>query len=320
MDTHEDNERLLELPRVAPDTDAALARFRAAVAATGARQARGVMPPALLGRTTRWVALAAGVIALLTGLTMTGVADSILQIFEAKQVTAVTVTATDVQALEGLSAYGTLTWSAKPAPHPAASLAAAAAETGLPAPTVTLPAGVAASAHYGVLARTSATFVFDAAKAGASAAAIGRTAPPMPAKIDGSTLVYTGGPALIETYGDPDRDGGGLVVIVGRAPTVSSDGVSLADLRAYLLAQPGISPALAAQIRAIGDPATTLPVPIPAGQASAKNVRVHGVTGVFVGDSTGLGSGVIWVQEGLVYAVGGTLTEAQTLAVANSLR
>jgi hypothetical protein len=49
-------------------------------------------------------------------------------------------------------------------------------------------------------------------------------------------------------------------------------------------------------------------------------VSVHGVTGLFIGDSTGLGSAVIWQQNGLVYIVGGTLTEAEVLAVANSLK
>jgi hypothetical protein len=49
-------------------------------------------------------------------------------------------------------------------------------------------------------------------------------------------------------------------------------------------------------------------------------VSVHGVTGLFIGDSTGLGSAVIWQQNGLVYLVGGTLTEAETMAVANSLK
>ena len=107
---------------------------------------------------------------------------------------------------------------------------------------------------------------------------------------------------------------------MAKAPTVSSDGATVAELQAYLLSQPSVSPALAAQIRAIGDPASTLPVPIPAGQVQAKNVSVHGTTGLFVGDSTGLGSGVIWQQNGLVYAVGGSLTEAEVLAVANSLK
>jgi hypothetical protein len=41
---------------------------------------------------------------------------------------------------------------------------------------------------------------------------------------------------------------------------------------------------------------------------------------VAIGDSSGLGSALIWVKDGVVYAVGGTLTENQVLQVANSLR
>jgi hypothetical protein len=251
---------------------------------------------------------------------MTGVADSILQIFEAKQFAAVTVTATDLQTLSQLSQFGTLTWSAQPDPHPVASLEAAMAETGLPAVSATVPVSIAATARYGVVPRTTATFVFDAALARASAAAIGRTPPPMPAKLDGSSLVFTGGPVVVVTYGNENQPGGMVAIAISKAPTVGSDGATVSELQAYLLSQPSVSPALAAQIRAIGDPATTLPIPIPVGQAAAKNVSVHGVTGLFVGDSTGLGSGVLWQQNGFVYAVGGTLTEAQTLAVANSVK
>jgi hypothetical protein len=148
----------------------------------------------------------------------------------------------------------------------------------------------------------------------------------MPAKLDGSTLVVTGGPAILVTYGTQGQPGQGdqggdlLFVGVAKAPTAASDGASVAEIQAYLLSQPSVSPALAAQIRAIGDPASTLPVPIPLGQASATTVSVHGTNGLFIGDSTGLGGGVLWQQGGLVYIVGGTLTQAQTLAVANSLR
>ena len=156
----------------------------------------------------------------------------------------------------------------------------------------------------------------------ASAAALGRTAPPMPAKLDGSTLVLTGGPAILVSYGAGTQAATGATLFVGvaRAPVVSSDGASVAEIQAYLLSQPGVSPALAAQIRAMGDPASTLPVPVPLGQASATTVSVHGTSGLFIGDSTGLGSGVLWQQDGLVYVVGGSLTQAQVIAVANSLR
>ena len=53
--------------------------------------------------------------------------------------------------------------------------------------------------------------------------------------------------------------------------------------------------------------------------ATSKKVSVQGVEGIFVGDSTGLGSAVIWQKDGIVYGVAGTLTEQQVLAVANSL-
>jgi hypothetical protein len=196
-----------------------------------------------------------------------------------------------------------------------------------------LPAG-AGTAHYGVMPKTTATFTFSADKTRQSAAAQKRTPPPMPANIDGSKLFITGGPAVVATYDDSTTGMTGasgatgaspfsgmpkLIVAQGRPPVVQSDGVTVEQLQSYLLGQPGISPQLAAQIRAIKDPSSTLPVPIPVDMATSKKVTVQGVDGIFVGDSTGLGSAVIWQKDGIVYGVAGTLTEQQVLAVANSL-
>jgi hypothetical protein len=192
-----------------------------------------------------------------------------------------------------------------------------------------LPAGVGAP-RYGVMPKTTATFTFSAEKTRQAAAAQKRTPPPMPATIDGSKLFITGGPAVVAYYDDgtrPTATTGAspfagmpkLVVAQGRPPIVQSDGVTVEQLQAYLLQQPGISPQLAAQIRAIKDPSSTLPVPIPVDMATSKKVTVQGVDGIFVGDSTGLGSAVIWQKDGIVYGVAGTLTEQQVLAVANSL-
>ena len=319
MDSIDSNEKLLAMPSLAVDAEAGLSRFAATVDRAGIAPASRPAPAIRFSTPAKWLAAAAAVVIVATTLTMTGVADSILQIFEAKQFTAVTVTPTDLQTLNQLSEFGTLTWSKGAEPHQVASLAAATAETGLPAITVSVPASVTAAAQYGAMPHTTATFVFDAAKARASAAAIGRTAPPMPAKLDGSTLVLSGGPAMLITYGT-EGQGGALFVGVAKAPTVGSDGATVSEIQAYLLAQPAVSPALAAQIRAIGDPASTLPVPVPVGQASAKNVSVHGTSGLLVGDATGLGSIVLWQQNGLVYVVGGTLTDTEVLAVANTLR
>ena len=318
MDNIDSNEKLLGMPPLAVDNEQALARFATTVQRTGVAPRRRTVPAVVLASPAKWLGAAAGVVIVATTLAMTGVADSILQIFEAKQFAAVTVTPTDLQTLGQLSQFGTLTWSSTPEPHRVATLAAASTETGLPPISVRVPASITATAQYGAMAKTTATFVFDATKAQASAATIGRTAPPMPAKLSGSTLVFTGGPAIVIHYGTDGQSG--LFVGEAKAPTVGSDGASVAEIQGYLLSQPGVSPALAAQVRAIGDPATTLPVPVPFGQAQAKNVRVHGTTGLFVGDSTGLGSGVLWQQNGLVYVVGGTLTEAEVLAAANSLK
>ena len=320
MDNIDRNEKLLAMPELEVDTDKALSRFGAQAQAV--RPARRAVTPFFMAAPAKWLAAAAGIVIVAMTLTMTGVADSIFQIFETKQFAAVTVTATDLQTLGQLSQFGTLTWSSQPEPHPTATLAQASAETGLPAISVTVPSSITATARYGAVPKTTATFVFDASKARASAAAIGRTAPPMPAKIDGSTLVLVGGPAIIVTYGTDTQGTPSDMLFVGvaKAPTVASDGAGVAEIQAYLLSQPSVSPALAAQIRAMGDPSSTLPTPSPLGQASGTTVSVHGTSGLFIGDSTGLGSGVLWQQGGLVYIVGGTLAQAQVIAVANSLK
>ena len=320
-DHDEHIERLLAMPELDPDAGAALGRLRERARSAGPAARSGATP---FRAPLKWAGAAAAALVVAAALGATGVADSIFQIFEAKQFTAVNVAPGDLRTLGQLGAFGTLTWSQPPTPHQVANAAAASAATGLAAPAVTLPARVSDPALYAVQDRTTATFTFDAAKAAAAAANIGRTMPPMPASIDGSSLVFVGGPAIVVTYGAGTGAGTGapsVAVVVARTPTVSSDRASIAQIQGYLLAQPGISPELAAQIRGIADPASTLPLPIPVGQAATKTVTVHGVAnGLFVGDSTGLGSGVIWQQNGLVYLVGGTLTESETLAVANSLK
>ena len=104
-----------------------------------------------------------------------------------------------------------------------------------------------------------------------------------------------------------------------KAPQVSSTGASVADIKSALLAQPGLSPAVRAAISSIDDPKGNLPIPIPAGYVNSHSVKVQGVNGTAFGDNTGLGSAVIWIKNGRVYGVAGTVTEDQVLAVANSV-
>jgi hypothetical protein len=180
-----------------------------------------------------------------------------------------------------------------------------------------------------VINRSSATFTFSADSTKQAAARQNRTAPPMPANIDGSKLFITGGPAVVQIWGAPTGATGStgaypdvptLVVGQAKAPTVSSDGVTVVQLQGYLLSQPGISPQLAAAIRAIGDPSSTLPVPVPAELAISHAVTVQGVQGLYVGDNTGIASAVIWQKDGMMFEVIGSFTESQALSIANSMR
>jgi hypothetical protein len=329
-----------EVTRV--DTERALEAMRRRIEHEGLRPAAGTPGIVRMPVVSVWVkglAAAASVVLVLTLLTVSGVAETILTIFEPKQVAAVPITATDIQtAVSNLEAFGTLTWSTPPKPYDVPDAATAAKESGLAVRVpATLPSGVnAATAQWGVMPKTTATFTFSADMTRASAARLGRTPPPMPANIDGSKLFVTGGPAVVTIYGVKNTPGAPtgpagvssadpfaalpqLLIAQGKAPVVQSDGVTVEQLQAYLLAQPGVTPGLAAQIKAIKDPSSTLPIPIPVNMATSKNVTVQGVQGVFVGDSTGLGSALIWTKDGIVYGVAGTLTESEILAVANSL-
>src|SRR5207249_4478515 len=191
---------------------------------------------------------------------------------EPKSVVGVPVSQSDLnylsQACSGLNleecmgAYGTFVWTTPPQPKEFQTRGQASAEAGFAVQTPTsLPSSVTGNPRYGVINRSSATFTFSADSTRQAAARQNRTAPPLPADIDGSKLFITGGPAAVQIWGAPAGATGAtgaypdvptLIVGQAKAPTISSDGVTVEELRSYLLSQPGISPQLAAAIRANG--------------------------------------------------------------------
>jgi hypothetical protein len=258
-------------------------------------------------------------------------AVNVSQIFAPQTVQPVPVSVADLQSLPDLATYGDFKWAQQPSPQVGISKADAEKVTGFSAPDArSRPAGVDASTiTYAASDQIVGTFTFSAAKAQAAAAAQGKKLPAMPAGMDGSTLNLTIGPALIEIYGNLNAKAGAdptkmtlpqLIVAESKAPSVTSTGVSAKELENYLLEQPGLSPQLAADIKAIGDPTKTLPIPVPVEYATSTNVQVQGVQGVALGDNTGLGSAVIWIKNGEVFLVGGSLKQTDALAVANGLR
>jgi hypothetical protein len=259
----------------------------------------------------------------------------VLHVFQPKQFVAAPVTLQDLQRLEDLEHYGTFDVVSGQQPEPALSRAEAAAKSGMKiaAPT-TLPAGVREMPMFVVVPGQQASFTFSGAKLRASLP----SAPSMPATIDGSTLSVTTGVAVVTMYGNgaafgvtgaAGANGNGatplnaekmLFVAQAKAPTISSTGASADQLKQYLVSQPGISPELAEAIKSIGDPSATWPIPVPIGLAGSHPLTVRGSQGLAIADSTGLGGGLLWVENGIVYAVAGTLTEKELLTVAQSLQ
>jgi hypothetical protein len=243
----------------------------------------------------------------------------------------VPVTVADMQALSQLADYGTLTWTKEPQLQATTSAAdASALAGGLKPPVVSkLPAGVSTTVTYGAMSEAVATFTFSAEKAAASAAAHGKTALKMPAGMDGATLTITVGPAVGEIYGELKQPSSSdpsqinlpqLVVAKSVSPTARSTQVSVTDLENFILAQPGISKELKAAISAIGDPSTVLLIPVPVEYATSTQITVQGVDGVALGDNTGVGGGVVWVKDGHVYVVAGSIKRDDAITIANNLK
>ena len=307
-------------PVTAPDVDLAWARFSASAAA-GTRGSG----TAALSRPRRWqgvlrspAVVALGVAAVLAGAGAAAAADW-LPIFRTERVAPVALTEADLVALPDLSAYGDLELRAEPHLREVAGAAAARKATGLAVPHVTrLPQGVTGEPTFRVGDRAEALFTFSASKADRAAAAAGGTAGPAPAGLDGSKFRISAGPGLAEVWSE-GRGLPALVVARAVAPTVSSSGVPFETARDYLLALPGLPTNVAAQLRALSD-GTTLPLPVPAGRLDTARANVGGAPATLLTTRDGTMAAVIWVEDGVVTAVGGSLSGDEVLSVARGLR
>jgi hypothetical protein len=309
----------LKMPDMLVDAAPALMRVQSRLGTERRRRFSHWMPR----RLTKPLGGVAAVAALVGALTLTpagSLAQSLLTVFQPSQVVTIPVTASELRTLPDLQQYGTVQAPAHMNVRQVSDPQQAAAATGMAVLTPSsLPAGTPSNVRYQVIPGGTAAFTFNAAKARASAAAQGKTLAAMPALIDGSTLRLTVRPAIIAWYGN-QKDFPPLVIGQMKAPTITSSRASVKEIEDYVLGLPGIPPQLASQLRSIQDPTSTLPIPVPIDLASSQKVQVQGVSGVAIGDSTGVGSVVFWAKDGVMYGVGGTMTEDQVVAVANSLR
>jgi hypothetical protein len=321
------SDALLAVPAFEPQPAAALAALRPQLAQQLARPApfyqRWIDRNGSRVRPLATPLVAAGLaLILLTGITVTGVSVELLHIFQPTQVVPVQVSPSGVPPQSLLLDYGTVKWlPAPPSVQQLSDPSAAHTQTGLPVlMPATLPNGVSGPVTYGVVSQATGSLTFDADRLRASAASQHVKVNPMPSSIIGSTLVVNAGPALLEVWGmsgATEVQAPTLVIAQTRVPTVDSTGASQAQLENYLLSQPGVPPDLVSQVKAIKDPSTTLPLPIPKGLATTEPTTVNGHPATLI--KAVIGAGVVWIQNGVIYAVGGQLTPDQVLAIATSL-
>jgi hypothetical protein len=275
-------------------------------------------------------ATAAALLAALA-LPLSGEADP-LSVFQPAPVRSVSVRPVDVAALRALpplDEFGTIQGAVSPGIDEPESALVASRDAGyalrLPA---ALPAALPDQAHYRVSRRSRTSFTFSRAKAAQWAHRHKVALHPLPPGLDGATYTMTLQPIAVVTYGSFAEDGSAhaarmakfVAVVQGPVPTLTATGAPLRALTGWFAAQPGISKRLVAQIEALGDPAQAIPVPVRFNEQTAAKVAVDGVQGLAIGDETGIGSAIVWTKAGRLYAVAGTLTQSEILALANDLK
>ena len=322
--------RLLSAPQLVPDADVAWARLqrdlqrgREGEAERRPRRAPLFRPAARFPR----VSLRAGLVIGAVGIVVAGTAAAatLTTIFAPTHVAPVSLSRSDLRAitaftglgdspvLGGFSApsgsttlrFGSIRWSSGTA-HPVSSLAEATADAGFPVSLPAhVPAGVGAIQRVGVQPRVSATVTFNSTAAGVAR---------------GSVTLDAGPAVLVEYAGANGTDLATLGVVTMRRPTARSTGATMSQIEAFLLAQPGIPPELAEEVRLLGNSRTTLPVPVPPG-AAVRSVQVSGWPGVLIADPSNAAAGVVWEDgRGMLHVVAGILDSQDVLNVADQVR
>ena len=302
------------------DVDAAWHRLSQAVDADAPATVVPLQPRRRWRGALRSPAVAAvGAVALVAGAGAAAATDW-LQVFRTERIEAVTITQADLVQLPDLTAYGTVEVVEEPEVRVVAGAETAEEASGLEVLEVAdLPRGVDDRSTISVGSQLRAEFTFSAEQAAKAAEAAGEPLPPPPAGLDGSRFRLVAGPGVAEVW-STDSGLPGLVVARAVAPTAFSSGTPFETARDYLLELPGMSDEVAAQLRGYSADGTTLPLPIPADEATASEVELDGVPATLLESRDGALTAVVWVDEGVVTAVAGSLSGDEVLSVARGLR
>ena len=302
------------------DIDAAWRRLSTAGPTPGPGRATATAP----ARRSRGVLRRPSVAALAVAVVLTGAgaaaANDWLQIFRTKRIAPVSLSTSDLIALPDLSAYGELVVTGEVDVNPVPDRATAAAQTGLRVPEVTtLPRGVSGEPVYQVGQEASATFTFSADRAARAAAEAGKTLPTPPPGLAGSQVRMVAGPGVAAIWRQPT---GVPALFVGRAvaPKAFSSGVPFETVRDYLLSLPGLPENVASQLRTFAADGSTLPLPVPADRMTTSSAQVGEVQATVLASRDRLLAAVVWVDDGVVTVVAGSLDPGEVVAIARDLR
>jgi hypothetical protein len=301
------------------DVDAGWRRLSGAISAEGRSRATAAAPGRRWrGRLRSPVLAAVGAVLLLTGAGVAAAADW-LQIFRAEQIAPVTAPERDLVRLPELADIGDVELTEPIDIHPVADADVAKQASGLAAPLVReLPRGVTGDPTYYVGKRASAVFTFSAEKTARTLEAAGETLPPPPPGLDGSRFRFVAGPGLAAVW--PEARGvPALLVARAVAPTAYSSGIPLKTARDYLLSLPGLPENVVQQLRGLSADGPTLPLFMATEELQSSTADVGGVPATVFTSRSSTMSCVVWVKDGTVNAVAGSLHADEVLSVARGL-
>jgi hypothetical protein len=111
-----------------------------------------------------------------------------------------------------------------------------------------------------------------------------------------------------------------MIVARAVAPTVHSSDVPFETVRDYLLSLPNMPENVKSQLRGFSASGTTLPVFVSVEKMKSSRADVGGVPATVLTSRDGTMAGVVWVNDGVVTVVAGSLSGDEVLSVARGLR
>ncbi len=197
----------------------------------------------------------------------------------------------------------------------------------------TLPSGMeTAPRSVDITSAISVTYTPDLAKVRAYLASIGASNVRLPDNLDGAPITLQVPPAVAVLYAEkggiertpdglPKPLAGSRFLFLGATagPTLSvPDGLDVELVRTEILKMPGLPQDLVKQLKAVEDWRNTVVVPVVKG--TSREVTVQGEKGLLISETGGKGTTLLWLKGGIVYTLTGSVSEAEILAAANSMR